>query len=73
MVFLPKQLLASLKRVAAVSIIALATNGSPNKNADLMPAPALPVATLQVPKKLRFSGGATFATDTTLSGGPPIG
>jgi hypothetical protein len=51
MTILPKKLLVGLKRAASVSAIALVTNSTTNGAADLVPAPALPVSTLLVPKK----------------------
>jgi len=51
MTILPEKFLVRLKRVASVSAIALAANSAMNGAADLVPAPALPVSTLNATKK----------------------
>ena len=72
MTILPKRALVKLKRAASVFAIALATSGAANAAFGLMPAPALPVSTMQDPRKLRIAGGLGSTTEAALLDGPTI-
>jgi hypothetical protein len=58
---LAERILTTVKRGVSVSALALATARSPNLLAELQAVPALPVATVQAPKRSVLANSATPA------------